>query len=143
MEKYLDYAINVRDVSNSQFKIVLEAIVAPDLEILYNFLWEKNIIDTKWTDFVKYAERSHRLYDDQKVIPSDEDLQVFHFLVEFCKQHTHKYVESARIFLDLNLNPNPLIVNHPISTNRALKKIKKHIQELPQPRVELARILNL
>lgn len=134
MERYLDYTIDARNISNSAFKVELSAKVSPDIESLYKFLQENNIVMMNWESLVREISRTK--YTPHLLRLPEKEATILNALIEFANERQYTFIESARVYLDFSMGGE-----QPMSRDRALKKIKERILQLPKPRYDLIRFL--
>lgn len=146
MEKFLDWIIDEKNVTTGFFssdaKVKLQAKIYPNIESLYNFLYENQIVKMPFETTVEAIrlQRKNGLYtgyyDNNFDYDFEQALEVVNLLVAFCKTQQYSLTETAHAFLSISSTGN----EH--TYKRAMSKIKNNIREqLPNLRMLLVAFL--
>lgn len=139
MEKYLGWIIDEHDVALGFFRgdgqVKLEANVFPDIEHLYNFLKDNNIVSTSFSyliDVVRiYSYRNSYGYSFQRSLSYSEekDLKILNAVAEYSNATKYSITKTAHAILSISQTGGER------TRARAMGKIKEWVRDsLPNPR---------
>jgi hypothetical protein len=144
MEKYLGWIIDAKDIAGwflGDGVVKLEANIYPDVEELYKFLLENNIVSTSFTglmDYIQYGQylSYNRIFRRSLSYEEEKDLIILNSIFEYRKLKIFKTTKSAHAILSISATGGSR------TTARAMNKIKEWIREtLPNPRQDLINCL--
>lgn len=139
MEKYLDWIIDEHDVTRwflQDGMVKLQAEISPNLEVLYDFIYENKLVSTPFYMIKNTIEACimepvymHNIYLNK--IPH-KDMEICNAVAEFCSSHKYTVTKTGHAILSIGQTGGEQ------TRKRAMNKIKKWIAEsLPNPREKL------
>lgn len=137
MEAYLDWIIDEKRVSTgflSDGLVKLDADIYPNVETLYCFLKENDIVSTSYSYLISIVKSSIYRYSNLRSLSYQEekDLKILNAMVEFSNIERHRTIKSAHSILSISSTGSSR------TERRAMNKIKEWIRDsLPNPRKKL------
>lgn len=146
MEKFLDWIIDEKNVTTGFFssdaKVKLQAKIYPNIESLYNFLYENQIVKMPFETTVEAIHLKSKdnllyiTYCNNFDYDFEQAFKVVNLLVTFSATQQYSFTETAHAFLSISSTGN----EH--TYKRAMNKIKNNIREqLPNLRMLLVAFL--
>lgn len=138
MEKYLGWIIDEHDVTRgflSDGQVKLEANVYPDIEHLYNFLRDNNLVMTSFSHLMDYVRnnsyRNIYRYSFQRSLSYSEekDLKILNAIAGYSNATKYNITKTGHALLSISSTGGER------TRARAMAKIKEWVRDsLPNPR---------
>jgi hypothetical protein len=147
MEEFMDWIIDehglaVDFLSSRVAKMTLKAIIYPDIEKLYNFLYDAQIVRCSLQEVLDFEEQIHCSCVIQKGLDDKNEgesmncsMECLNLLCDFGISNTHSLTEEETSLLFISS------IDRSFFYVRLMKKIKKAVKQYPDLRLSIVSLI--